>query len=110
MSAILELVRERIDDEYFSAKFGDFKVIMNSKGYINATKLCKLAGKRFDNWLGSKHGAGMIDAFEKGTGSEPGSFVVIILDGNNKTRGTYLHPELIPQVGLLMITPRKFLV
>ncbi|AVG46723.1 N domain-containing protein [Acanthamoeba polyphaga mimivirus] len=47
---IKNIIFEKINDEYYWGKYGDFKVIMNLDGYINVTKLCSEAktknGKR----------------------------------------------------------------
>lgn len=53
---------EAINDEFSWGKYGDFKVIiMNKNGYINVTKLCDEAGKRFENWLANKMATELIN-------------------------------------------------
>jgi hypothetical protein len=79
---------------------------MKTNTYINATKLCKEYGKRFDNWTQNKSNKELIDEIEK-ENSVPGipgtefksSFILVKSYGNNqKICGTYVHPLLIPHI------------
>ena len=99
---------EKIDDKYSYGHYGDFNVvIMNSNSYINVTKLCndvinKNGGnKRFRTW---KENSGT-NEFMKMVASNIGipiSELLITISGHYKSnaiiRGTYAHPDLIPQI------------
>lgn len=99
---------EKIDDKYSYGHYGDFNVvIMNSNSYINATKLCndvvnKNGGnKRFRKW----HENSDTKEFMKTVSSNIGipiSELLITISGGYKNnaiiRGTYAHPDLIPQI------------
>ena len=88
--------------------YGDFKVyvmLKNNKekgyvmGYVNATKLCALAGKRFDNWLKNKESKKMIASFSGAPSPRivGDGLLITITGGNNNTiRGTYADRSLIP--------------
>jgi KilA-N domain/Protein of unknown function (DUF3627) len=46
-----ELAFQQIKGNYWYAAYGEFKVVMDkSNGYINATRMCALAGKEFKPW------------------------------------------------------------
>ncbi len=48
---IRNIIFEDINDDYAYGKLGPFDVMMMKKnGFINATKLCNDAGKRFKHW------------------------------------------------------------
>ena len=49
---IRDVMFEHIDKEYAHGKLGEFEVIMMKKnGYVNASKLCNSAGKRYAKWI-----------------------------------------------------------
>jgi len=105
---------KQINSKFSYGKYGEFKVIlMNSNGYINATKLCALAGKHFFHWMGNKQSKGLITEIEKELSDHgiplPGKTTVnsgqksmiTITTGSKtitETRGTYVHPLLVPHV------------
>ena len=45
-------VTEEINDRYFVSKYHDeFEIIVAQEdGYINATKMCEIQGKRYSDW------------------------------------------------------------
>ena len=46
------LAFEQIQDKYWYGAFGDFKLIIDMDDeYVNATKMCSDAGKRFFKWF-----------------------------------------------------------
>ena len=50
--SLTSLIYENITDGYSYGKYDDFNIIiMNSNGYINATKLCTAHGKEFKAWF-----------------------------------------------------------
>jgi hypothetical protein len=89
---------ESIDNQYEWGTYFDFKVLfMTQNGYINATKLCKDGGKRFDNWLKNQGSEELINEFM----SDPrfiGSAVITVLNVDNEYRGTYVHRKLITSI------------
>jgi hypothetical protein len=89
---------ESIDNQYEWGTYFDFKVLfMTQNGYINATKLCKDGGKRFDNWLKNQGSEELINEFM----SSPrfiGSAVITVLNVDNEYRGTYVHRKLITSI------------
>jgi len=99
---IKKLAFESIDDIHSKALYGDFTVTMNTtNGYINATKLCADGGKRFDHWLENKGNKEMIKCFGefiKSSPGIPGELSIMNMSGSYETRGTYVHPDLIPHI------------
>jgi len=99
---IKKLAFESIDDTHSKALYGDFTVTMNTtNGYINATKMCADGGKRFDHWLENKGNKEMVKCFGefiKSSPGIPGELSIMNMSGSYETRGTYVHPDLIPHI------------
>ena len=54
---------EQIRDNYWFGQYDDFRVVMmRDCGFINATKLCRNGGKRFDHWLANDTSKSLINA------------------------------------------------
>ena len=88
---------ETINEKYSTAKYSDFNVIIDiTNGYINATKLCAVGGKRFDHWLENKGSKDLIKEFENVENST--NLLILNMSGPNDNRGTYVHPDLIPHI------------
>lgn len=88
---------EPINEKYSTAKYGDFTVIIDiTNGYINATKLCAVGGKQMCHWLENKGSKELIKEFEN-TLTE---YDKVLINDNSYgiTRGTYVHPDLIPHI------------
>src|ERR1700756_2005991 len=85
---------EFVDNQYEWGYYFDFKVlIMTQNGYINATKLCRDGGKRFDNWLRNQGSKELIHELTKTyeiRGDEK-SIITITGGRNSEVRGTYVH-------------------
>lgn len=99
MYSMQDIIFENINDTFSYGLYGDIKVIiMKSNGYINATNLCKLSNKRFDNWLQNKNSQELIN--ELSSPGIPGDETLITITGGAKecTRGTYVNPLLIPHI------------
>jgi hypothetical protein len=94
---ITKLAYESINDTYSKARYGRFEVFMNMKtGYINASKLCASGGKRFDHWGENKNSRELVEEVKKNL---PETRDVLITDNSyGITRGTYVHPDLIPHI------------
>ena len=105
------IVIKKINDGNFGlGTYGDFQVyfmLKNNKekgyimGYMNATKLCTLAGKKIKHWLENKDSKDMISTFSMHAGKAAGknqSLIVKVNGGRNlnEVNGTYVHRLLIP--------------
>ncbi len=111
-SDIRNISIKQIDkDGYFGlGKYGEFEVYLMMKsdklkgyvsGYINATKLCSLAEKKFPNWLENSKSKSMIKAFAVASGIPEATMVVKITTSAKsiaEIRGTYVHPVLVPHI------------
>lgn len=86
-----------INDKFRYTKYLDFCVIEDIEtGYINATKLCTLAGKRFKNWLSKKHAKNIITKTENIYNCK---VIKLVIGGANKELfGSYVHLDLIPDI------------
>src|SRR5208282_1684928 len=66
---------KQIKDNFWLGQYGDFQVIMMEDcSYVNATKLCKDGGKRFDNWLANEASKRLIKALEDKFGHQASDF------------------------------------
>lgn len=92
---IRNIMFEDINENYAYGKLGPFNVIiMKKNGYINASKFCKDANKKYNNWANNKKSNKLISTLKKllNDNVDP---IKKIITGDNLTRGTYVHPELI---------------
>jgi hypothetical protein len=68
---------------------------MREDGYVNATLLCKAAGKRIDNWMRLTGTKKIIKELYRSLTCEETDLISIIQGGNDKlSQGTYLHSDL----------------
>ena len=93
----------KIKGNYYYGLYGDLKVIiMKSNGYINATKLCKDGGKRFENWLKIKKSKILVEQFEQfllqAAGISDRCIIKIDNEEVNLLQGTYVHRNLILRI------------
>jgi hypothetical protein len=94
---IKNIIFKKIDDKFSYGKYGQFSVIlMNKNGYVNATKLCNMGGKKLMHWNENKTSDNLLYTLSKIT-NIPKDELTIIVHGDNKSivRGTYVHPKLI---------------
>jgi hypothetical protein len=104
--AITQLITKNIDEKYAFAKYGNIEVvIMKSNGYINASKLCTLGGKRFVNWIRLENAQELIKEVENEINTEVSDLrlrlspVISIKGGNDQSlTGSYVHPDLVVHV------------
>lgn len=99
--AITNLKCEKINDQYYKAKYGEFNVIMDiTTGYINATKLCADGGRKLYKWIENKNSKELIDFFHKNGSPNSESHSYELRDGikSNNINGTYVHPKLITHI------------
>jgi len=93
-----ELIHEPLNEEYGWGKYGDFKVLIRKKdGYINASKLCKDGGKKFNDWSRMQSSEKFIEEF-KGSAGHHVEPIEVNMAGLYETRGTYAHPLIIPHI------------
>ncbi|QGR54357.1 kila-N domain-containing protein [Moumouvirus maliensis] len=102
---ISNIIFERINDEYFWGKYGDFEVIMDSDRYINVTKLCSEAKtkngkkKEFKHWKTTSEAKDLINEISEVVGIPTGQLLTQNLKSKeNIIRGTYAHPQLVPHI------------
>ncbi len=103
---ITDIAYEQISGDYYWAKYGDFKVIMDIKtGYINATRLCELANtkadtkKEFKTWRQNATAIELMDAVSSEVRKSTADLLVVVAGGHIiEIRGTYAHPDLIPHI------------
>jgi hypothetical protein len=87
---------ESIDNQYEWGTYFDFKVlIMSRNGYINATKMCQDEGKRFKDWLKNKSSIELINKLASRLALKIADLLIMVKDGDNDSRGTYVHRKLI---------------
>jgi 3-dehydroquinate dehydratase len=95
------IVFEKINDNFGWGQYGEFRVLIRlSDNYINATKLCSSGGKQFKNWIrldGSQELCNKL--LELGSVlSQTKQIIEQVTAGDYETRGTYVHPELVPHI------------
>nr|WBF70275.1 putative KilA-N domain-containing protein [Megavirus caiporensis] len=104
---IKNIIFEKINDEYYWGKYGDFEVIMDSDGYINVTKLCseaktKKGGKKeFRQWKKTSEAKELMDEIAGIGRFIPAELLKTVTTGSKKQteiRGTYAHPDLVPHI------------
>lgn len=91
------------EGEFVYGTYLEFNVLfMRSNGYINATKLCAQAGKRFDKWLDNITSKRLVETFNGKLSQEsasPNSTIFILKEEvSNEVRGTYVHKRLITHI------------
>jgi hypothetical protein len=63
-------------------------------GYVNATRMCQSAGKRWNHYASNAGTQSLIASFERSTGIPANLLVQTITDGPNEHRGTWVHPHI----------------
>ena len=63
-------------------------------GYINATKLCKNAGKRFNDWYRLNTTTPFLEELAIVAGIPATELIHIIKGGDYKLQGTWVHPQV----------------
>jgi hypothetical protein len=87
---------QSVDNEYEWGTYFDFRVlIMTQNGYINATKMCQDEGKRFKDWLKNKSSIELINKLAFRLALKITDILIMVKDGDNEYRGTYVHRKLI---------------
>jgi hypothetical protein len=63
-------------------------------GYINATKMCEAAGKRWNNFWQTQNAQSFANALASDTGIPVSETVISIKGGDPWQQGTWVHPDL----------------
>ena len=63
-------------------------------GYVNATAMCKAAGKRLGNWSQNADTEKVIEAISRSAGIPADLLMDTIVTGRNEQRGTWVHPKV----------------
>ena len=63
-------------------------------GYINATELCKACGKNLGNYTRNSNTKAFLEALSRSMRIRIDLLVQIIDKGDNKGRGTWVHPQV----------------
>jgi len=101
---INDVIYEVINGDFWWGQYDDFKVIiMKSKGFINATKLCSDNNKELKNWDRNAATKTLIETFKNGKDDSCWSYKVKAGGGKKAsqfqvTRGTYIHTQLMPSI------------
>ena len=66
-------------------------------GYVNATQLCKAAGKLFGHWYSLESTKELIRALEIDIGIPISELIDIKKGGDPKLQGSWIHPDLVVQ-------------
>jgi hypothetical protein len=101
-----EIAFEQIHNEYYWAKYGEFKVIMNiNTRYINATYLCGLATtktgtkKEFRQWKQNSSTEELMGEVAAAVRMSTVDLTTVVNGGQvMEIKGTYVHPDLIPHI------------
>jgi hypothetical protein len=95
---ILDSITQHIDEEFAYGQYREVSVmIRKSDGYVNATKLCKKAGKRISNWYTNAASKKHIDEISELINHEYDP-IYTIENGKSSTRGTYVSLKLLPEI------------
>ena len=122
-----EISFELIKDNFHYGYYGPFRVVVDkANGHVNATKLCRLGGKKFKDWVRLKSSHHLIEALEQDMAlqntqdnskisnftladglehicSTPSPTCIKFIESNRTETdrlisGTYCHPLLIPHI------------
>lgn len=89
------VITEDINNKFANAFYGTFPVVvMKSNGYINATRFCKMYGKKFINWIENKSSQKVIDMLCNRLDKSESQIIIDIIQ-NEPTDGTYIYPKLM---------------
>ena len=68
-------------------------------GYINATELCKKAGKQIKHYLENKSTREYLETLSRSVGIPTDLLIQTINTGLNENRGTWIHPKVAINLG-----------
>ena len=65
-----------------------------SDGYLNATEMCKANGKLYGHYIENKQTKEFLEELSNDIGIQISKIVEVKKGGNNKTQGTWVHPQV----------------
>ena len=74
-------------------------LIREGDGYINATQLCKNAGKQMNHYLSNQATKDFLEALSADTGIPGTDLIQIKQGGDPKAQGTWIHPQVAINLG-----------
>lgn len=102
MSVILPDLQDKkdINDDYETGKWNGLHITrMKNNHYVNATKICKEKGKKYNDWIKLESSQELIEDVSTSTDIPiPELSIPIRTGNNNKGREIYLHPQIIYSV------------
>ena len=75
-----------------------FKIDIRKDGYIDITKLCKIGGKKFNNWYQNKKSKIFLEKLSKILNIKESKLLDSKIDGLNENRGTWAHPRVATNI------------
>jgi hypothetical protein len=88
-------------ENFIESSYNEISILIREKdGFVNASQICKQQGRDFKELIRNKQWIDYIKIFNQisGAGIPALTFYQISQDFSNKTRGYYVHPELIHYV------------
>jgi hypothetical protein len=73
---------------------GEIVVLRQKDGYINATAMCKAAGKEFKHYNANATTKAFLDALSAEVGIPTAELVISITGGTPTLQGTWVHPQV----------------
>ena len=65
-----------------------------SDGYVNATAMCKAAGKEWSNYKQNADTRAVVESLSRSLGIPRDLLILAITTGKNEARGTWVHPKV----------------
>lgn len=94
-----QLITKTISGTFGIGKIDNLKVVINERdGFCNGTKFCIGAGKRYPDWYKNKKTRAVFESVAELLGVPVESLFYEINDGDRRTWGTYVHPDILIQV------------
>lgn len=86
--------------EYLAREVNQIEIDQRiSDGYINATALCKAAGKRLNNYIRTAETKAFIDELSRDTLKSASELIQVVKGGNPELQGTWVHPYVAINFG-----------
>jgi len=97
MVSLSNIIFENINEDFGYGMIGSFKVIIKkSNSFVNASKLCKDGGKKFNDWSRLKSSEDLIEKLENRVcGDSRTPAIIEILNVDNDIKGSYVNQYLI---------------
>ena len=98
MENLRNLIHTDINEYYGYAKYlGNEVIIMKQNGYVNISKLCTEHNKKFNDWKRLKRSVELMEFLSASAGI-PADGLVLNPSEKIDLRGSYVHPEIAPDV------------